>query len=157
MRNLERIRPEDFDVERLLAAAREGRLYVVREGKSVNKEEIAKEVLAYVARIRVFVTLKFRSSVDELWEDILGSDDFIEFLMPNNKMTLCFKFNKYSVMRIVSVLREHGVYEQYSDRRYDALFEPDVKDSIYRKYLGKGIEQRKLVLKIREILAKYKI
>ena len=157
MRKLEQIRPEDFDVEKLLAAAREGRLYVDEGRKSVNKEEVAKEVRAYVARIRTFVTPRFRSSVDELWEEILCDDDFIDYLMPGSKTTLCCDFNKYSVMRIVCVLREHGVYEQYSDRKYDALFEPEVKDSPYRKYLGKGINENYLLIKIRNILCKIKI
>ena len=95
--------------------------------------------------------------VGEVWEQILCDDDFIDYLMPGSKATLCCDFNKYSVMRIVCVLREHGVYEQYSDRKYDALFEPEVKDSPYRKYLGKGINEHYLLIKIRKILCKIKI
>ena len=156
MRKLKQVRPEDFNVEQLMAAAREGRLYVDESRKTVSKDVVRKEVRAYVARIKVFVTKDFRSSVDELWEQILSCDEFIEFLTPGTKAKKCLLFDKYNVMRIIGVLREKGVYEPYSDRKYDALLEPDCKDSPYRKYLGSGINQRNLLLKIREIVANCK-
>ena len=152
MKKLTRVSPEDFDVEALMAAAREGRLYVDEKKKGVSKEEVKNEVRAYVARIRVFVTPKFRSSIDELWEEILACDDFIEFLTPGDKSRKCREFNKYNVMRIIGVLREKDVYERYSDRKYAALLEQTDKDSSYRSYLGMGLEQRHLLVKIRQIV-----
>ena len=157
MKKLTRVRPEDFNVELLMAAAREGRLYVDESRKTIGKEDVRREVRAYVARISVFVTNDYRSSVDELWEQILNSDEFIEFLTPGSKAKKCLVFDKYNVMRIIGVLREKGVYESYSDRKYDALLEPDSIDSPYRKYLGSGINQRNLLLKIREIVANFKL
>lgn len=135
-----------------MAAAREGRLYVDEKKKGVNKEEVKNEVRAYVARIRVFVTPKFRSSIDELWEQILACDDFVEILMPGGKSRKCREFNKYNVMRIIGVLREKDVYERYSDRKYAALLEQTNKDCSYRSYLGMGLEQRCLLVKIRQIV-----
>lgn len=152
MKNLKQVRPEDFDVEALMAAAREGRLYVEDSRKSVNEEDIKSEVRAYVARIGPFVSKGFRSSVDDLWEQILTNDDFIALLTPGTKARKCKAFDKYNVMRIIGVLREKGVYKPYSDRKYDALLEPDSKDSPYRKYLGMGLEQRSLLKTIREIV-----
>jgi len=152
VKNLKQVRPEDFDVEALMAAAREGRLYVEDSRKSVNEEDIKSEVRAYVARIGPFVSKGFRSSVDDLWEQILTNDDFIALLTPGTKARKCKAFDKYNVMRIIGVLREKGVYKPYSDRKYDALLEPDSKDSPYRKYLGMGLEQRSLLKTIREIV-----
>lgn len=152
MRRLKQIRPEDFDVERLLAAAREGRLYIDRERNTVCKDEVAKEVRAYVERIRAFVTPRFRSSVDELWEEILQCDILMEVLMPKPKVRKCKEFDKYGVMRIVGVLREHGVYEQYSDPMFDALLEEQGKDSPYRRYLSQGLEQRGQLVALRGIV-----
>ena len=157
MKKLTRVLPEDFDAELLMAAAREGRLYVDESRKAVSKEEVIDKVRAYVERIREFVTPGFRSSVDELWENILNCDDFVAFLTPSNKARMCRDFNKYNVMRIIGVLREKNVYEHFSDRQYDALLEPDVNDSPYRKYLGIGIEQRSLLIKIRQIVALYQV
>ena len=157
MKKLTRVRPEDFDVEALMAAAREGRLYVDEGKRIVNKETVKKEVCAYVARIGEFVTPRYRSSIDELWDKILACDDFIAFLTPSSKARKCREFDKYNVMRIIGVLRENGVYELYKDRKFDALLEPDVKDSNYRKYLGKGIDQRDLLRIIRKIVENNKV
>ncbi len=153
--NLKQVHPEDFNVELLMAAAREGRLYIEDSIKTIDREEMINNVRTYVKRIDVFVTKKFSSSIDELWEDIFASDDFITFLTPGTKSRKCREFDKYSVMRIIGVLREKGVYEQYSDRKYNKLLEPGTNDSAYRKYLGEGIEQRDLLVKIRKIVAQY--
>ena len=51
--HFKRVRPEDFDVELLMAAAREGRLFIEVKKNDVSKEHIIKEVRAYVQRIRV--------------------------------------------------------------------------------------------------------
>lgn len=155
MKKLKRVRPEDFDVELLQAAAREGRLYVDESRKTVSKEEVIVKVRAYVDRIREFVTPGFRSSINELWEQILACEEFVAFLTPGVKAKKCRVFDKYNLMRIIGVLREKGVYESYSDRKFIALLEETNKDCSYRCYLGMGLEQRDLLLKIRRIVAQY--
>ena len=157
MMKLKQVTPDDFDVEALRAAARKGLLFIGVSEKSASKEEIKHEVRAYVARIGPFVSKGFRSSVDDLWEQILTSDDFVTFLTPGSKAKKCKVFDKYSVMRIIGVLREKDVYERYSDRKFDALLEPEMKDSPYRKYLGMGLEQRALLIKLRQIVAKFQL
>ena len=157
MKQFRQVRPEDFDVELLMAAAREGKLYVDETRHEVSREEIIVEVRAYVRRIKVFVTKPYISKVDDLWEQILTSDDFVTFLTPGSKAKKCKVFDKYSVMRIIGVLREKDVYERYSDRKFDALLEPETKDSPYTKYLGMGLEQRALLIKLRQIVAKFQL
>ena len=156
-KNFRQVRPEDFDVEALLAAAREGRLYVDEKEVEVSREQLVNEVRAYVERIKAFVTCRFRSSVDEMWKEILLCDEFVEFLTPGKKVRKCKGFDKYNVMRIIGVLREKGVYEQYSDRQFDHLLEDPAHDSPYRRYMGMGIDQRQLLIKIRQIVAKYQV
>ena len=157
MKNFKQVRPEDFDVKALLAAAREGRLYVDESKKEVIRDIIIKEVRAYVERIKVLVTKEFSSSIDDIWEQILSMEDFMQLLTPSRKAKKCRKFNKYSVMRIIGVLREKGVYEYYNDSKYNALLEQTVKDTPYRKYLGMGLEQRHLLVEIRKIVAQYQL
>ena len=151
LKKLTRVRPEDFDVEALLAAAREGRLFVDERKQTVSREEVKREVRAYVARISPLVTRCYSASIDELWEEILNDDDFVELLMPGDKSRKCRTFNKYNVMRIIGVLREKDVYERYSDRKYASLLEQTDRDCSYRSYLGMGLEQRHLLVKIRRI------
>ena len=150
-KKFKRVSPEDFDVEMLLAAAREGRLYVDDSPKAVSRQEMTDKVHAYVARIRPLATPRFRELVDEVWERILACDEFAEILTAGTKARKCRDFNKYSVMCIIGVLREKGVYEQYSDRKFDALLEQPGKDSPYRRYLGEGLE-RPLLMVIRQIV-----
>ena len=151
-KTMRKVRPEDFDVKRLMAAAREGKLYVDERSRVVSKKEVKQEVRAYVARIKVLATPRFCSLVDELWEQILDDDEFMNFLMPGAKARKCRTFNKYGVMRIIGVLREKGVYEQRSDPMFDALLEKAGKDSPYRRYLGQGLEQRSLLVSLRHIV-----
>jgi hypothetical protein len=155
VKNFKQVRPEDFNVEVLLAAAREGRLYVDESKVKVNKEEVIIKLRAYVKRIKVFATPKFSSSVDELWEDIFNCDVLMNVLMPKPKARKFRDFDKYGVMRIVCVLREKGVYEQYSDPQFDALLEEKGKDSIYRRYLGKGLEEHYQLVALRHIVEQY--
>jgi len=152
MSKMKQVRPEDFDVEALMAAAREGRLYVDEKKNTVNKEKVKRDVRAYVARISPLVTRRYRSTIDELWDEILNDDDFIELLQPGNKTKKCRGFNKYNLMRIIGVLREKDVYERYSDRKFASLLEQTKRDCSYRCYLGMGLEQRCLLIKIRQIV-----
>jgi hypothetical protein len=151
--SLKRVRPEDFDVKVLLAAAREGRLYVDEIKKEVSRDIVIKEVRAYIGRIKVLVTKEFRLSIDDLWEQILSTEEFVVLLTPSSKAKKCRNFNKYGVMRIIGILREKGVYEYYNDSKYNALLEQTDKDTPYRKYLGMGLEQRHLMVKLRQIVA----
>ena len=137
----------------LLAAAREGRLYVDEIKKEVSRDIVIKEVRAYIERIKVLVTKEFRLSIDDLWEQILSTEEFVVLLTPSSKAKKCRNFNKYGVMRIIGILREKGVYEYYNDSKYNAVLEQTDKDTPYRKYLGMGLEQRHLMVKLRQIVA----
>jgi hypothetical protein len=156
-KSLKQVRPEDFNVKALLAAAREGRLYVDESKKEVSRDIIIKEVRAYVERIRVLVTKEFTPSIDALWEQILSTEEFVLLLTPSCKAKKCLEFNKYNVMRIIGVLREKGVYEYYNDSKYNDILEQTNKDTPYRKYLSKGLEQHHLLVKLRKIVVQYKL
>ena len=88
-KSLKQVRPEDFDVKALMVAAREGRLYVDESKKEVSRDIVIKEVRAYIGRIKVLVTKEFRSSIDDLWEQILSTEEFVVFLTPSSKAKKC--------------------------------------------------------------------
>ena len=60
-------------------------------------------------------------------------------------------------MRIIGVLREKDVYEHYSDRKYMSLLEQSNIDCSYRCYLGMGLEERSMLVKIRQIVAQFEL
>lgn len=153
----QRVTPENFDYVALLKAAREGRLYIAPEGDEAGGVFNIKDVCAYVEHLRPFVTREWQSLVADLWNRILDDSDFQRLLRPGARARKSREFNKYQVYRIVGILREKGVYEQYSDRRFDALLEPDVADSPYRRYLGMGLDDRSLLIRLRQIVAETKL
>lgn len=152
---LKQVRPDGFDVDALMAAAREGRLYVDESAKEVNKEQVIIKVRAYVARIKVFVSPKFSPLINELWQEIFRCEVLMELLIPKPRARKCKDFDKYGVMRVVGVLREKGVYEQRSDPQYDALFEEEGKDSPYRRYLSQGLEKHSQLVALRRIVEQF--
>ena len=156
-KSLKQVRPENFDVKALMVAAREGRLYVDESKKEVSRDIVIKEVRAYIGRIKVLVTKGFSSSVDDIWEHILSTEEFVVFLTPCSKAKKCREFDKYNVMRIIGVLREKGVYEDFNDTKYNNILEQTDKDTPYRKYLSIGLEQHHLLVKLRQIVARYQL
>jgi len=60
-------------------------------------------------------------------------------------------------MRIIGVLREKDVYEHYSDRKYVSLLEQTNHDCSYRSYLGMGLDERSMLVIIRQIVAQFKL
>ena len=156
-KQISQVNPEDFDVQMLLQAAREGRLYVEEEEKTVSREYIINNVRAYIQRINPLVTRRYRTVIDMLWEEIFQSEALVELLMPKPKARKCRDFDKYGVMRLIGVLREKDVYERYSDRKYMVLLEQTQRDCSYRSYLGMGLEERSMLVKIRQIVAQFEL
>ena len=153
MKDLKPVPPEDFDVklQKWKQLSREGKLFYEETVETFDSETVKENVRAYVRRIDSFVTPPFRASIDTLWEAVFCCDELMALLMPKPKARKCRHFDKYGVMRLIGVLRENDVYEQYSDRKFMALLEQTDKDCPYRKYLSAGIGQRALIIKIRQI------
>ena len=156
-KQLKQVSPEDFDVRMLMQVAREGRLYIEKKEKTVSREYIINNVRAYIQRISPLATRRYRSVIDMLWEEIFQSDVLLELLMPKPKARKCKDFDKYGVMRLIGVLREKDVYEHYSDRKYMSLLEQSNIDCSYRCYLGMGLEERSMLVKIRQIVAQFEL
>ena len=141
----------------LMQAAREGRLYIEEKEKTVSREYIINNVRAYIQRISPLATRRYRSVISMLWKEIFQSDVLLELLMPKPKARKCKDFDKYGVMRLIGVLREKDVYEHYSDRKYMSLLEQSNIDCSYRCYLGMGLEERSMLVKIRQIVAQFEL
>ncbi len=153
MKHRIQVRPEDLYNEQTILAAQEGRLFIDLKTDTIDRETINNNVRAYVHRIDSIVTRRFSASIDALWDAIFSHDGLMAVMMPKPRARKCRDFDKYGVARIIGLLREKGVYEQYSDRHFDALLEPDVKESPYRRFLSQGLDNRSLVLAIRDIIS----
>ncbi|MBR0036462.1 MAG: hypothetical protein IJP70_02350 [Bacteroidales bacterium] len=105
------VRPQDFNVEALMNAAREGRLYIDVKEKEPDQSHVAEEVRAYVAPIQDYVSPEFFSKINQLWSEILASDRIREYLTMK-KGTKSGHMNRYAVTNLVCFLRNKGVYRQ---------------------------------------------
>ena len=152
MENRLLVRPEDLYSLETLLAAQSGKLYIDLSADTHDRNTIQKSIRAYVHRIDSLATKRFSASIDVLWDAIFRHNGLMAVIMPKPRARKCRDFDKYGVARIIGILREKGVYEQYSDRHFDALLEPDVEDSNFRKYLSMGLDDRQLVLAIKEIV-----
>lgn len=130
----------------VLAAAREGRLLIKpKERKTPQRDEVIERVRAYVRQIDGLARPHWAGRVGMVWEAIFKDVVFVDMLMPGPKMRKFREFNKYSVMRIVGMLRSHGVYDEcMNDSQLCAALEHTAKDSAYRSYIGLGLESREL-------------
>jgi hypothetical protein len=151
MRVYRKILPEDFDVAKLWLATKEGRLFEIPN--KADRNQVRKDILLYVERIRPFVTPHFLPYIDDLWEQILACDEFAAYVSPTPRAQKCRLFNKYSVIRIIGVLRDAGVYEQHVDAKYLSQLEQTDKDNAYRCFLGKGIKDHKKIKKLQQMVA----
>ena len=151
-----KVTPDKLHSDETYQASCKGWLIIRYPDVMPDASVILNNVRAYVSRIESFVTHKYKDCIDDIWLQILEADDFIELLKPDIKTRRCKDFNKYSVMRLIGVLREKGVYEQRSDRKFNILLE-QTPDSTYRKYLGMGLEYRSQLIKIGQIVDNFKI
>ena len=58
----------------------------------------------------------------------------------------------YDKESLWAAAQEAGVYRQYNDSVFNAILEHGKKDSRYRKFLGKGLEKRSLLILLLHIV-----
>ena len=154
MRNLKKVHPEDFDAEVLLAAAREGRLYVESNLDDATTDQLLfqcrQEALDYVSAIDTFAAPEWLPHIKEVWQTILNDEAFASSLMMQKGRNR-WRLNKYVVTNIVLHLQVLGVYS--GDNLFllhKELEHVNQKNSIY-KSMGKYSLTAKQRRKIREL------
>ena len=102
---LRKVRPEDFDADALLRAAREGRLFIA---PAAERQPLT-EVLDYVERIREYAT---NPHVREIWEAILSHERLAPLFYLTRYSSQRGQINWYRVTAVVCLLQENGVYRK---------------------------------------------
>lgn len=136
MRKLWRVRPEDFDVETMIAATREGKLYI---DETDNETAFARllsqcqhEALAYVSVIEEFAAPEWRPYIKELWTTLLNDALFTPRLMIQKGRNQG-QLNKYLLTNIVDCLRAMKIYQcETLLELHKKLEGVDKKNSIYK-------------------------
>ncbi|MBQ6056091.1 MAG: hypothetical protein IJL34_00305 [Treponema sp.] len=152
---MKQVRPEDFDAQTLYDAAREGRLYLVKNEDATDDAKLQalrqREALEYVAVIDGFAAPEWQTCIHELWQGIVDDPLFTDALLMK-KGRKRGQLNRYFLTNIVFRLQALDVY------RCDDLVElhrklegVDEKNSIYKSSgaypLSRTQQQRLLELK----------
>lgn len=109
--HLQPVLPEDFkDMEGLLRAAHEGRLFIVPPTPSADTtEQRIAEILAYVDRLSPYA---LNAQVHEIWTAILQDEQLQPLFFLTRYSRKCGQVNWYRVTVVVCLLHEQGVYRQ---------------------------------------------
>ena len=109
--HLQPVLPEDFkDMEGLLRAAHEGRLFMVPPTPSAESaEQRIAEILAYVDCLSPYA---LNAQVHEIWVSILHDEQLQPLFFLTRYSRKCGQVNWYRVTVVVCLLHEQGVYRQ---------------------------------------------
>ena len=93
---LKKVRPQDLvkNVEQLMEAAQEGRLYLA-VNEVPSEDEVKNHVRAYVGQIRPLATGGWQNKVDDLWEKVFRHPELMAMLLPKPRARKCRNFDKY--------------------------------------------------------------
>ena len=148
---LRKVRPEDFDADALLRAAREGRLFIA---PAAERHPIT-EVLDYVERIREYAT---NPHVREIWEAILSHEQLAPLFYLDRYASKRGQINWYYVTAIVIILHSNGVYRKdVSDTQLHLCLEQTSKRN--GRYTGsnKYSPAKEEILIVRQIVKNFSL
>ena len=149
------VRPEDFDAEALKQAAEEGRLFIVPSPRSlsITLKNNARQVLCYVAPLRMYTKSTYRAQHRDLWKAIVNHPDFFQrFTIQKGKNE--GSMNKYFIMSIVDCLKNLGFYQEVTSLQLHRILEQTDTRNKYYNNMGQYALERSDVRILRELLEK---
>lgn len=131
-----KVHPEDYDAEALMAAAREGRLYIeetdIEAARKRQLNRCQSEALNYVKTIDAYAAPEWQPHIKELWTAIVN-DALIAPKLMRQKGSDKGQLNKYLVTNIVECLMGMNVYQCKSFLCLHKKLEGvDKKNSVYK-------------------------
>ena len=156
--NFKQVRPEDLDVQELLALAREGEMYRKVKVEEISKRELLarcrQEALEYVKPINEYATEEWLPYINKVWKAVVNERCISSNLVLSRKREL----NRYFLTNLVFNLQMLGLYkpaEKVSPLRlHQALENTEGKNSAYKNAGKYGVTKEQRVI-LRQILEKY--
>ena len=126
---IKRVTPNDFNEEDVMRLFREGKLFTEVE-QELPTHDVKRELLEYVSPLKEMCTPQYRANHEQIWLDIINSDDF-DLVM--KKGARRGELNKYRVMALVTYLFYNNLYNGSSSplQLYYKLENTTKKGSIY--------------------------
>lgn len=111
--NLHQVLPSEFDLNQILVALNEGRLFIQPKTKSEAelREEGIQKILQYVCQIDDCASDHYRQHIQQLWHDILCDERLQPLFFLGRYRTSRGQVNWYRVNVFICLLREWNVYQ----------------------------------------------
>ena len=107
---------EEFDLEAITVAFRQGRLYLKTDDSAENaaKKRAAgiRDIMEYVARIDDCASAPYTSKTHAIWEKILHSEELTDLFFHHRYASSRGKVNWYRMNVVICLLLELGVYRK---------------------------------------------
>lgn len=150
---------EDFDLQAIRQAFREGRLYIQPQAKSEAeiREEGICQILQYVQSIEACASQEYYAHMRSLWDSVLH-DDTLQPLCFMSKGKRKGKPNWYRITSIVCVMREYNVYRKRDFTTVDLhllLEHSDHRNQIYESSTHYYLEHPQLMI-LKKIMQNFK-
>ena len=154
--HLQPVLPEDFkDMEGLLRAAHEGRLFMVPPTPSAESaEQRIAEILAYVDRLSPYA---LNAQVHEIWTAILQDEQLQPLFFLTRYSRKCGQVNWYRVTVVVCLLHEQGVYRQeLSAEKLHCCLEGTTRRNARYTGMNRYLLEREQSKRIQQILRQFR-
>lgn len=150
---------EDFDIDLLRRAAREGRLFVAPEGSAQgkqttdNRQQLVVSILTYVQPIAVYSSCP---RVDDIWEAVLRDPHLAPLFFFSRYSSSRGKVNWYRVTALVCLMRENGIYNKdIPAQRLHCILEGTQRRTNRYTGMSRYLFEHAQIRALREILNKF--
>lgn len=150
---------EDFDLQAIRQAFREGRLYFQPATKAAEqvREEGISQILQYVSRIDACASQEYYAHMRTLWNKVLH-DDKLQPLCFMSKGKRKGQPNWYRITSIVCLMREWNIYRKQEFTAVDLhllMEEVNKRNAIYESSSHYYLEHRDMAI-LKKILSNFK-
>ena len=159
-RQLREVSIEDFDIDLLRRAAREGRLFIAPEGSTTgsltidNRQQLVVSILTYVQPIAVYSSCL---RVGDIWEAILHDPRLAPLFFFQRYSSSRGKVNWYRVTALVCLMRENGIYNKdIPAQRLHCILEGTQRRTNRYTGMSRYLFEHAQIRALREILNKFK-
>ena len=152
---------EDFNIDTLREAFRQGRLYIRTEAKPATsiREEGIQSILQYVSRIHACASQAYAPTIHQLWEAILHSPELGDLFFLNRYSSNRGQPNWYRVNAVVTVLLERHIYrqDQYTAVQLHLLMEQSDKRNSHYTSMNRYLLERHQIRILMQYTERFRI
>ena len=148
---------EEFDLEAITVAFRQGRLYLKTDDSAENaaKKRAAgiRNIMEHVARIDDCASAPYISHIHAIWEKILHSEELTDLFFHHRYASSRGKVNWYRVNVVICLLLELGVYrKEFTGVELHCRCERSAKRNAHYTGMNRYLLERSEIVTLKNLL-----